>query len=156
MEQWELLHLPVHVFPPKGFTKQPKTNCHQWVKEIAQIQRTYQDTGKRVNWGLTYKLCLGNTTGVSQFMWKLLSWVLSRYVNFLKTMNKKKKDQKRLHLLWIWEAVLLSKERNLTKFRKQSKTQKISGLTAHFLYFRLQCLSKVQVADTKELVQTVG
>lgn len=68
------------------------------------------------------------------------------------------KDQKRSHLLWIWDIVLLSKERNSDKNLKnnkkkisEKKKKKISGLTGQLLHSRLQCLSKGNL-----LVQTVG
>lgn len=54
-------------------------------------------------------------------------------------------------MLWIWEIVIISEERNSDKnLKKQKKT---SGLTAQFLRATLQCLSESNLLTWKNIAQ---
>lgn len=144
MKQWDLLHLPIHMCPQK-FSQNSRrhTAVCEW-KKFHRYEELHDGVGQRATWYLTYKCCLGNTKGVNSCEKSYLKLVFQDMsVGFLQTMNKKKrKDQKRSCLLWIWEIVLLSEERNFWQNLKNNNRKKTFGLTALFLHTRWQCLSE--------------
>lgn len=121
MRQQELLHLPVRVYPKKLYKRVED-------KLLSVNERNFTDTrnlggyGQRVNWCLTYESCweipkewVHVKTPTLSFSFKICQWVFQ-------TRNKKKrKDQKRSLLLWIWDIMLLSEERNSDNNLKNNK-----------------------------------
>lgn len=126
MRQWELLHFLVHVSPQKALqNSRRQTSISEWkkfhrYKELSRIWVKGSTDVWLTNlvWEIPEEWIHVKTPTLS-FSFKICQWVFQ-------TMNKKKmKDQKRSHLLWIWDIVLLSKERNSDKNLKNNK-KKIS------------------------------
>lgn len=128
MKQRHLLHLPIHMCPQKfSQNSRRQTAVSEW-KKFRRYKEPHEGMGQRVIWYLTYECCLGNTKGVNSCEKSYLElFFQDMSVGFLQTMNKKKrKDQKRSCLLWIWEIVLLSEERNFWQNLKNNNKKKTS------------------------------
>lgn len=143
MKQWELLCLSIHVYLQKVLQNSGRqTAISDWkkfhrYKELIRIWvRGSTDVWlMNLSWEIPKEWIHVKTPTLSLFF-QDMSLIIFYIMN-----KKKRKDQKRSHLLWIWEIGLLSEERNSDKIKKK-KQKKTSGSTALFLHIRFQCLSE--------------